>query len=181
MRLAFVSPRTALVAAVAALALLIMPLLAASASARALTADDKQLLKQYRLSLDTTERCVAAYRDAITEPGPKQELERVKTRQSEKTLAQIIKSWDADYPATAAALKKRNCQPRDFVLSTSVMAYARLVDQARQQGKVTQGFDFVTPENLTTFDKNKDRFAALTAELQQLVVPPAAANRRQQR
>jgi hypothetical protein len=179
MRVTFAPSRAALVAAAAALALLVLPPLAASASARGLTAEDKQLLKQYHLSLDTTQRCVNAYREAIAEPGPKQELEGAKSKQSEKTLAQIIKGWDAEYPATAAALKKRGCQPRDFVLSTSVMAYARLVDQARQQGKATQGFDFVTPENLATFEKNKDRFAALTAELQQLVAPQAASRRPQ--
>jgi hypothetical protein len=161
-------------------AALLLPLLAGSAAARALTADDQQLLRQYHLSLDTTERCVVAYRDAINDPAPKQEFERARSKQSEKSLTQIIKSWDADYPATAAALKKRSCQPRDFILSTSVMAYARLVNQARQQGKATQGLDFVTPENLATYEKNKDRFMALTAELQRLVLPQASGNRRPQ-
>jgi hypothetical protein len=161
-------------------ALLVAPLLATGAAARALTGDDKQMLRQYRLSLDTTQRCVNAYRDAVSEPAAKQELEKARKKQSDKTLSEVIKGWETDYPATSAALKKRNCQPRDFILSTSVMAYARLVNQARQQGKVTEGLDFVTPENLTTYEKNKDRFLALTAELQQLVTPsPPSGNRRQ--
>jgi len=167
-----VPARARIVLLAAALAL---PWLATGALARGLTADDKQMLKQYHLSLDTATRCIAAYREAVAEPAPQQEFNRVRSKASEKTLSQIIKSYDAEYPATAAALKKRNCQPRDFVLSTSVMAYARLVDQARLEGKATQGFDFVTPENLTTYDRNKEKFAALTMELQQIVTPSAPA------
>ena len=161
------SKRLALLAAAAICAL---PWLAPGAAARDLTADDKQLLKQYRLSLDTSERCVAAYKDVVagarSDPALKQEFDKARSKQSDRTLNQIIKAYDSEYPATAAALKKRNCAPRDFVLSTSSMAYAGLVNQLRQQGQATKGFDFVPPENLATYDKNKDRFAALTKELQ---------------
>jgi len=122
---------------------------------------DSREYRNYRLTLESVNKFVAASKALVKLSHDNPELEKQMEAQSDaRTIDEAVKTTEK-YPAVTAAIKSAGLTTRDFVVMTGTLMGAQMAVGMKKQGQIKQYPPSVSPENAAFVEQNWDKLNAM--------------------
>jgi ABC-type Zn uptake system ZnuABC Zn-binding protein ZnuA len=134
---------------------------------------DRQALHDYRMSMDTANKCYEAWKKLVDEadknPAIKKEMATKDDDDSDvHSIDDMIKLAETKAPVSSAFLKQNDCPLRDTVMMFMESTAIEVAGFMKKMGKEDKDFDFIAPENAAFYEKNGPQLKKYVQDIQAL-------------